>query len=196
MGMGSGNPCGANYEIHMKKTLFGTIAALAFALPISAAETDRDYWEGSGWYVSANTMPDGIPYCRLIAGWENGMSLAINFFPASNDASIGFVLPMSKAANFSPERNYEISVILIKNKQIVDGWGERDFRVANSSDRSSRVFLSSELEAEVFMNDVAESTTVAFNMHNNTRYLANFDIRDIAVGIDKLRECGYSRMID
>jgi hypothetical protein len=172
--------------------ILASVAALALTTPAAA---DEYSWRDDYWSVTSDTLHDGTPFCTLMGSYVNDDFLGIHFVPTKNIASLSLILPMAKAANFSPSVSHEMEIRFVIGDSVDDGWGDRTFGVSDSDEGDSRIFTSKNMEAEVLMSDFARANTIAFTMYDGERIVAVFNLSGTATPIAKLRECGYSRVV-
>jgi hypothetical protein len=172
--------------------ILASVAALALATPAAAEDS---YWESDNWLVSVDSLHNGKPYCSLIGAYSNDEIFAVHFSAITNQAMLVFILSMADAANFSPSLEHTFAVTFVVGDTLDKGWGDRIFEVDSDDEGNTRMFTSSNMEAEVLLNDLARADTIAFTMHEGQRIVAAFELKGTATAIDKLRECGYSRVV-
>lgn len=172
--------------------ILASVAALALATPAAAEEYS---WSNEFWMVTSDSHYDGIPFCTMLGAYTNDDFLGVHFEPTKNTASLALILPMAKAANFSPSVKHEMAVKFVIGDYVDEDWGDRSFSVSDDPESNTRFFQSSNMEAEVLMDDIAKADTIAFTMHDGKRVVAAFALSGTVAAIEKLRECGYSRVV-
>ena len=170
------------------------VGAVALASASSAFAGD-DYWTNEDWLVVIDPLETGNPYCSLVGSFTNDEIFAVHFSGVTNEAALAFILPMNEAANFSPAIEHTLAVTFVLGDTLDKGWGDRTFDVTTGDDGTTRMFTSSFLEGEVLLNDIVQADNIAFTMHEGQRIVAAFELKGTATAIEKLRECGYSRVV-